>query len=89
MEIVTNLLFVGFGLGITIIGYFLNKTMSRLEKVEINAMQNRLDISVLRNDHDNKYEHIVEKFDTLTKSIDTLTTNIYRLNTKLEELNKN
>jgi len=71
---------------IMIIGYFLNRTISRLDQTEKDTYQNRLDISILTNDHNNKYDHVVEKFDTLNKSIEILTSKIDTLNVRLGQI---
>lgn len=69
---------------LAIVGYFLKRALERIDHLEERSMKNEVTVSVLENDHKNKYDHMIEKFDSLTKSIDTLTTKIDILNKELK-----
>lgn len=70
---------------LAVIGYFLNQTMDDNKQTKKDTNKNTLDIQVLKTDHDNKHQHMVEKFDMLNDNIKELTNNIKDLN---EILNK-
>jgi len=70
---------------ISIMGYFLKKSLDKIDLLEIKSISNDIKVSVLENDHKNKYDHMIEKFDSLTKSIDTLTNKIDTLNKELKQ----
>lgn len=70
---------------LAVIGYFLNQTMDDNKQTKKDTNKNTLDIQVLKTDHDNKHQHMVEKFDMLNTNIKELTNNIKDLN---EILNK-
>lgn len=84
MEVIDLLTLVG-GIMMTIISYFLKRTMDELKEVKSVAYDAKNELSVLKNDHINKYEHMTEKFDTLCESVRDLTKEIKELN---KELNK-
>ncbi len=69
----------------SIIGYFLRKTMDELKEVRTKSDKNELNLAVLKNDHDTKHEHMVEKVASLTYSIDKLITKIDKLTDKLSD----
>lgn len=74
------------GLGsivVSIIGYFLKRTMDELKETKDLATKTKNELDVLKQDHLNKHEYITEKFDDLKDSIDTLTKEIKELNTKI------
>lgn len=74
------LTFVG-GLMLSIISYFLKRTMDELKEVKMIAYNTKTKVEVLENDYINKVNQLNEKFDLLYGAIDKLTT-------KIEELNK-
>lgn len=69
---------------VSIISYFLKKTMSDLEKTKEIAILVRKDLDVLTKDHDNKHEYLTEKFDDLKDSIVVLTKEIKELTAKIK-----
>lgn len=74
------------GLGsivVSIIGYFLKRTMDELKETKDLATRTKSELDVLKQDHVNKHEYITEKFDDLKHSIDTLTLEIKELNKKI------
>jgi uncharacterized membrane-anchored protein YhcB (DUF1043 family) len=84
MEMLDLLTLIG-GVMLGIITYFLKRTMDELKEVKDVAYTAKNDLSVLKNDHINKYEHMSEKFDILCESVKDLTKEIKELN---KELNK-
>jgi hypothetical protein len=84
MEMINLLTFIG-GVMMTIISYFLKRTMDELKEVKNVAYDAKNKLSVLENDYINKYEHLTDKFDTLCESVKDLTQEIKELN---RELNK-
>lgn len=68
---------------LSIIGYFLKRTMDELKETKDLATKTKSELDVLTQDHLNKHEYITEKFDDLKDSIDTLTKEIKELNTKI------
>lgn len=84
MEMINLLTFIG-GIMLSVIAYFLKKTMDELKEVKDVAYTAKNDLSLLKNDHLNKYEHLTEKFDILCDSVKDLTKEIKELN---KELNK-
>lgn len=84
MELINLSTIIG-GLMLSIITYFLKKTMDELKEVKDISSDNKSKILVLQNDYVNKYKHLSEKFDTLCESVRDLTIEIKELN---KELNK-
>ncbi len=76
-------LFIG-SIIVTIIGYFLTQTMNDLKEVKGLSIKTKGELDVLRNDHDNKYENTIEKFDDLKDSIVLLTSEIKQLTAKIK-----
>jgi len=70
---------------LAIIGYFLKSTMDDLRKVKDIAYGNQSELSVLKNDHINKYDHLTEKFDKLCDSVKDLTNEIKLLNREFKK----
>lgn len=73
---------------LSVVGYFLKNTMDKLEEAEKQCNKNALDISVLKTDHDNKHQHMLEKFDILNTNLKELSVYIKELNNKLTDLNR-
>ena len=67
------------GIVIGIIGYFLNRTMSELDKVKDNSEKNTIRISLVENNH----IHLTDKFDLLYDAVKDLTIEIKNLSTQL------
>jgi peptidoglycan hydrolase CwlO-like protein len=84
MEVIDLLTLVG-GMMLGVISYFLKRTMDELKEVKSVAYDAKNELSVLKNDHINKYDHLTDKFDTLCESVKDLTKEIKELN---KELNK-
>jgi len=75
------------GLGsivVSIIGYFLKRTMDELKETKDLATRTKSELDVLKQDHLNKHEYITEKFDDLKDSIDTLTKELKNLTQRLD-----
>jgi len=67
------------GVVIGIIGYFLNRTMTELDKVKSNSESNTIKINILENNH----LHLTDKFDLLYDAVKDLTQEIKNLNLRL------
>lgn len=72
------------GIIISIIGYFLRKTMDEQKDIQILAVKTKNELDVLKNDHDNKHLHLSDKFDDLKDSIIILTREIKELTSKIK-----
>lgn len=68
-----------------IIGYFLKSTMEELKKCKDIANKAQTDISIMKVDYMNKYDHLSEKFDELANSVKDLTREIKELNKELQK----
>lgn len=84
ISIILAIVTIVLGTIISIMGYFLKKSLERIDKLEEKSAVNEINVSVLVNDHKNKYDHMIEKFDSLTKSIDALSIKIETLNRELK-----
>lgn len=71
-------------IAVTIIGYFLNRTMNTLDETTKTALETKSELAVLKQDHTNKHEYLTEKFDDLKESIVVLTKEIKELNSKIK-----
>lgn len=66
MEISTSsLTMLIFGILISIIGYFLNKTMEDLKDVQNMAQETKIDLGLVKLDTKNKYDNLLEKIEQL------------------------
>jgi peptidoglycan hydrolase CwlO-like protein len=70
----------------SVIGYFLRETMADMKKTKERLLDLRLEVNsnkseleVLKNDHQNKYENMVEKFDELKEVMRDLSREIKTL----------
>ena len=81
--LISALLFIG-GVGVTIIGYFLSKTMEDLTKVQELANKTKGELDVLSNDHNLKDKFLNDKFERLNSSLDKLTDKIEELTAKIK-----
>ena len=69
---IESFIYTGFGALFSVIGYFLKETMSDMKKTKERLMDLKMEVGshkseldVLKNDHQNKYENMVDKFDEL------------------------
>jgi len=83
MEMMSVLTFIG-GLMLSIIGYFLKKTMDELKEVKQLSYDNRNKLDVLQVDYKNKIENITEKFDELKLTMSELIKEIKELNKRIK-----
>lgn len=81
---IEQLLFVLGGVSISIIGYFLKKTLDELEKVKSISYENRNKLSVIEVDYLNKINTLNDKFDDLKEVMKDLTMEIKALNNKMK-----
>ena len=80
---IQELLFALGGLSISVIGYFLKRTLDELEKVKGVAYENKNRLNVIEVDYLNKINTLNEKFDDLKEVIKDLTLEIKELNKKI------
>lgn len=83
MAVIDVLTFIG-GLMLSVIGYFLKKTMDDLKDVKIMSYNTKSELDILKNDHINKHANLTEKFDELKFSVQDLTKEIKELNKRLK-----
>jgi len=76
---IEQLLFVLGGVSISIIGYFLKKTLDELEKVKTITYENKNKLSVIENDYLNKVANLNDRFDLLYAAMKDLTNEIKEL----------
>lgn len=81
----TDILTLIGGLMLTIIGYFLKRTMDELKEVKETTIDTRSKLAVLENDYINKVQSLNEKFDDLDDGIRELTKEIKELNKRINE----
>lgn len=81
---IEELLFMLGGISISIISYFLKKTLNELEKVKSVAYDTQSKVAVLERDYTNKIDALNEKFDDLKEVIRDLTLEIKELNKKIK-----
>ena len=63
--------FVGvIGVLLSIIGFFLIRTMSKVDLTHDLSMQNKMDLGILKKEFELNYEHIADKLDDIKTSID-------------------
>jgi hypothetical protein len=60
------------GILLTVIGYFLIKTMNELDTVKKESAENKLNLAVLKNDHDSKHSSVMDKMSMIINSLDKL-----------------
>lgn len=76
-----------FGLGaisMSVITYFLKKTLDELDRVKTVAYENKNKINIIENDYVNKINSLNEKFDDLKICLKDLTLEIKELNKKMK-----
>jgi hypothetical protein len=81
---IEQLLFILGGVSISIIGYFLKKTLDELEKVKTITYENKNKLSVIEVDYLNKINTLNDKFDDLKEVMKDLTMEIKALNNKMK-----
>jgi hypothetical protein len=79
METIDILTAIG-GVMLAIIGYFLKATMAELKEVKELSYRTKNQLDILKNDHNNKYDNMTEKFDELKAAVIELTKEIKELN---------
>jgi hypothetical protein len=77
----TTVIVIAAGIIIGIISYFLNRTMSELDKVKDNSEKNTIRISLVENNH----AHLTDRFDLLYDAVKELTQEIKNLNIRLAQ----
>jgi len=77
----TTVIVIVAGIVIGIISYFLNRTMSELDKVKDNSEKNTIRISLVENNH----VHLTDRFDLLYDAVKELTQEIKNLNVRLAQ----
>lgn len=78
MEILNVLTMIG-GLMLTIIGFFLKKTMDELKDVKVLAADTATKLQVLQRDHELQLEYLGDRFDDLQEAVKDLTKEIKEL----------
>lgn len=58
------------GILVSIVAFFLMRTMSKLDLTHDLAMQNKMDLALLKKESDLNYSHISEKLDDIKTSIE-------------------
>lgn len=74
------------GCVVSLIAYFLKRTMDQLDKTTAKAHQNANDIKILSNTFELKHESLGKQMEKLTHSLDKLTDKIDLLNDAVQEL---
>jgi peptidoglycan hydrolase CwlO-like protein len=83
MDMLPLLTIIG-GVMLSIIGYFLKKTMDDLRSVKEMSYDNKSKIELLQNDYNNKYNNLSEKFDELKLTMNELIKEIKELNKRIK-----
>lgn len=82
METIDLLSSIG-GLIVSVISYFLKRTMDELKEIKLLAYSTSTKVKVLENDYVNKVQQLNDKFDLLAESLRELNKNIEKLNDKI------
>lgn len=83
MEIMTVLTFIG-GIMLTVIGYFLKKTMEELKEVKVLSNETSTKLKVLEKQYTLELEYLTERFDDLNDTMKDLIKEIKNLNDKIK-----
>ena len=83
MDMLPLLTVIG-GVMLSIIGFFLKKTMDDLRSVKEMSYDNRSKIELLQNDYNNKHNNLSEKFDELKLTMNELIKEIKELNKRIK-----
>lgn len=78
-----NILPTIIGIVISVMGYFLKKTMDKLDAVEKQGIENKAKIDIV----DNNHTHLSEKVDKLYDAIKDLTVEIKNLSKEISKKN--
>jgi len=78
METMNILTLIG-GIMLSIIGYFLKRTMDELKEIKIVAYKNQNEINLMKNDN----KHLTDNIDKLYKAVQDLTNEIKELNKRI------
>jgi uncharacterized protein YoxC len=78
-----ELLTVIGGIMLSVVGFFLKRTMDELKEVKIVAYKTKTKVEVIEKDYINKVENLNEKFDMLYDAVKELTTEIKTLNQRM------
>ena len=71
------------GLMLSVIGYFLKRTMDELKEIKTITYESQTKIKVLENDYVNKIDSLNQRIDMLYNSIEKLTDKIEKLSDKI------
>jgi peptidoglycan hydrolase CwlO-like protein len=82
MEMIDLLTVIG-GLMLSVIGYFLKRTMDELKEIKMITQDNQTKIKILENDYVNKIDSLNQRIDMLYNSIEKLTDKIEKLSNKI------
>lgn len=77
-----QILIGAIGLLISVVGFFLIRTMNKLDTTSEKGIKNESDIALLKQETGLRHERLEEKMDELKDSIITLTVEIKTLNQK-------
>jgi len=75
-----DLIKIGLGIVVGIISWFLKNTMQELKDVKQMSFENKSQLELIKNDYQNKIDHITEKFDELKQTMNDLIKEIKELN---------
>lgn len=85
MEIPTSaLVMLIFGVLISIIGYFLKKTMEDLKDVQNMAQKTKIDLGLVKLDARNKYDNLLEKIQQLFETNKEIISELKQINDKMK-----
>ena len=73
------------GVLITIIGFFLKKSLDDIKSLKDLSYRTERELEVLKTDYVNKHRRLEEKFDDLYSAVKDLTLEIKSLNTQLSK----
>ncbi len=83
MDVFTILTVVG-GVMMSVISFFLKRTMDELKEVKQLSYSNKSEIDILKTDYKNKIEHLTDKFDELKLTMSDLIKEIRELNKRIK-----
>ena len=83
MDIMTVLTFIG-GIMLTVIGYFLKKTMEELKEVKVLSTETHTKLQVLEKQYSLELEYLTDRFDDLNETMKDLIKEIKNLNDKIK-----
>lgn len=72
------------GIMLSIVSYFLKRTMDELKEVKQLSYENKSQIDILKTDYKNKIDNITEKFDELKLTMSELIKEIKELNKRIK-----